>query len=269
MEIGTSGRRTDNRGTPAARAAAVKTAATRTAALTVLVATPVLAWMLAVATCESGAAIAHDLSQAPSLALAPVALGEALAVVAGAGGAAVAAHLSVMSLVLVATPQRSRVRRAAHRFTPPTWRRVVAVAATGVASAGLALPAVAAPGDSDAGWVPEPIAHEASVAESPPSHPVLPPPAGSGSDTAEAPSQAAPPDRSADALYVVTAGDSLWSITADAREGGLRDGAVSLDAEAIAEGWPELYDANRGVVGPDPSLIHPGQELAIPEGWGR
>lgn len=29
--------------------------------------------------------------------------------------------------------------------------------------------------------------------------------------------------------------------------------------------WRDIYEANRGVIGPNPSLIHPGQELVIPD----
>jgi len=32
--------------------------------------------------------------------------------------------------------------------------------------------------------------------------------------------------------------------------------------------WPQLYALNRGVIGPNPNLIHPGQVLQLPAGWG-
>ncbi|WP_425600034.1 hypothetical protein [Ornithinimicrobium sufpigmenti] len=32
----------------------------------------------------------------------------------------------------------------------------------------------------------------------------------------------------------------------------------------IAEEWPRWYAANRELIGPDPDLILPGQELRIP-----
>ena len=56
----------------------------------------------------------------------------------------------------------------------------------------------------------------------------------------------------------VTAGDSLWSLTA---------GLLPVDAPAatVAQGWRLLYAANRAVVGPDPDLLHPGQSLRIDE----
>lgn len=57
-------------------------------------------------------------------------------------------------------------------------------------------------------------------------------------------------DDSADDLYVVQAGDCLWSIAADQ----LGDGAR----------WTELYDANKAAIGGDPNLILIGMELHIP-----
>ena len=55
----------------------------------------------------------------------------------------------------------------------------------------------------------------------------------------------------------VRPGDTLWSITAAA----LR----STDDVRIAAAWPRLYEANAGAIGPDPSLLRPGQVLTIPE----
>lgn len=50
--------------------------------------------------------------------------------------------------------------------------------------------------------------------------------------------------------YVVKSGDSLSEIAQ--REMG--DG----------DRWKELYEANKGAIGDDPDLIHPGTELTIP-----
>lgn len=66
------------------------------------------------------------------------------------------------------------------------------------------------------------------------------------------------PDR-----VVVRRGDTLWDLCA--RHLGPR--ATTAD---IAQEWPRWYDANIGVIGPDPDLILPGQELVVPErGSGR
>ena len=65
------------------------------------------------------------------------------------------------------------------------------------------------------------------------------------------------PGTHAAAQVVVSPGDSLWSITADhlGRE---------ATADEIAAAWPRLYAANRGVIGPDPAVIEPGQHLVLP-----
>ena len=66
------------------------------------------------------------------------------------------------------------------------------------------------------------------------------------------------PDR-----VVVRRGDTLWDLCA--RHLGPR--ASTAD---IAQEWPRWYEANVGVIGPDPDLILPGQELVVPEqGSGR
>lgn len=58
---------------------------------------------------------------------------------------------------------------------------------------------------------------------------------------------------------VVAPGDSLWSIVA-ARLGPL---ATAAD---IAEVWPTWYEANRALIGDDPSLLLPGTVLRAPSG---
>ncbi|MFN3866553.1 MAG: LysM peptidoglycan-binding domain-containing protein [Demequina sp.] len=258
----------------------------RWTAVAAMVATPLITYALAVVTWQQAEALATDLAGAPSAALATTRLGEVLAVGAGAVGTAVAAHLSLMSVLLLVTPRRSRVRTAVVRLTPLAWRRLVAAAAAGALSAGLAIPASAMPSDSDAGWVPEPLTPAAAAA--PPRDPIWAPPRDSAMAPAavarsappvdvgaigDAPGTGAqpapaPPDAPGDRTHTVVRGDSLWSITADALDGEL-DGASVRDATQIALAWPELYEANRGTVGGDPSLIHPGQRLVIPEEWAR
>jgi LysM repeat protein len=51
------------------------------------------------------------------------------------------------------------------------------------------------------------------------------------------------------ARYVVQPGDTLSAIAA---------------ALAVRGGWPALYAANRGAIGPDPDVIRPGTVLALP-----
>ncbi len=52
-------------------------------------------------------------------------------------------------------------------------------------------------------------------------------------------------------VYVVQAGDSLSKIAKKLMDDAKR--------------WPEIYELNKELIGDDPNLIHPGQELKIPE----
>ncbi len=56
---------------------------------------------------------------------------------------------------------------------------------------------------------------------------------------------------------VVAPGDSLWSITAD------HLGPLATAAD-VAAAWPAWYEANRGIIGDDPSHVIPGQILQAP-----
>jgi nucleoid-associated protein YgaU len=60
----------------------------------------------------------------------------------------------------------------------------------------------------------------------------------------------------ADAV-VVHRGDTLWSIVAR------RLGPDASDAE-VAAAWPAWHEANRSVIGDDPDLLVPGQQLRAP-----
>jgi murein DD-endopeptidase MepM/ murein hydrolase activator NlpD len=51
--------------------------------------------------------------------------------------------------------------------------------------------------------------------------------------------------------YTVLSGDTLSKIA---------------DAQGVDGGWRQLFDANRSVIGSDPDLIYPGQELALAGG---
>lgn len=124
---------------------------------------------------------------------------------------------------------------------PAGLRRAV-LAACGVALAGgLASPAVASPGQVHHDH-PRP-ATAALVSGLP-----LP-------DRATAPSRA-PAPAPAHSL-VVRRGDTLWALAR--RDLGPRaaDGAVNRR-------WQAIYALNRGVVGANPDVIHPGQQLRLP-----
>jgi nucleoid-associated protein YgaU len=97
-----------------------------------------------------------------------------------------------------------------------------------------------------------------------------------GETEAEVPASSSPPSRSTGTstiraerrqsravTYVVERGDSLWRIAAFVlRSGGDAD-PTNAD---IARFWPAIYAANRDLIGDDPNLIFPGQQLLIPEG---
>ncbi|WP_448638583.1 hypothetical protein [Geodermatophilus sp. URMC 63] len=60
------------------------------------------------------------------------------------------------------------------------------------------------------------------------------------------------------ARHVVQVGESLWTITAQL----LGD---EVSAQQVLDRWPEVYAANRDLIGPDPDLLRPGQELVLPQ----
>lgn len=62
----------------------------------------------------------------------------------------------------------------------------------------------------------------------------------------------------ADDGYAVRRGDALWDIVA-------RHLGPQATAADVARAWPRWYAANRSVIGPDPSLIRPGEVLHPPQ----
>lgn len=75
----------------------------------------------------------------------------------------------------------------------------------------------------------------------------------SPTDTIDLVSRGGGPDR----VVTVLRGDTLWAIAA----AHLGPGA---GAEEIAAEWPRWHQHNRAVIGADPDLIHPGQQLTPP-----
>ena len=57
----------------------------------------------------------------------------------------------------------------------------------------------------------------------------------------------------------VRPGDSLWSLSS------ARLGPYASDVD-VALDWPRIYQANRDIIGTDPSLLRPGQVLQLPPG---
>ncbi|MGO2819910.1 MAG: LysM peptidoglycan-binding domain-containing protein [Brachybacterium tyrofermentans] len=91
-----------------------------------------------------------------------------------------------------------------------------------------------------------------STTDADPRLPVQPSPP--GHDSSPAPAQSAP----APSTVVVQSGDTLWSITDDLL------GPVPDSPSEIAAVWPLLHESNLDVIGTDPDLLEPGQELLVP-----
>jgi resuscitation-promoting factor RpfA len=66
-----------------------------------------------------------------------------------------------------------------------------------------------------------------------------------------------PPAHRQGPAVTVKPGESLWLIAAH------RLGPTATDADIAAE-WPRWYAANRTIVGDDPALLRPGQQLTSP-----
>lgn len=74
-----------------------------------------------------------------------------------------------------------------------------------------------------------------------------------------APSPPDPPPSERHAAAVrVRPGDTLWSIAAHSL-------GATASPDQVAASWPRWYAANRQLIGPDPSLIHPGEHLVPPD----
>ncbi len=58
-------------------------------------------------------------------------------------------------------------------------------------------------------------------------------------------------------IHIVQSGDTLWDIAAT-------DLGARSDGGRITTHWHRIHALNRAVVGADPDLIHPGQELRMP-----
>ena len=65
------------------------------------------------------------------------------------------------------------------------------------------------------------------------------------------------PDPAPAATVTVRAGDTLWDLAAAQLGPGATD-------QEVARHWPAWHAANRGVIGPDPHHLLPGQVLAVP-----
>lgn len=195
-------------------------------------------------------------------------LGTCLAAVCGALAALVAVVLAAGSLLVLLAELPGRVGAVADvlaRRCLPRVLRAALVAALGLGSA--ALPATAAGADThrpattrlvpdlDRPAVGRPALIAALPAPTPTRTPAATPTA---HRNVTPPTPAAPATAPRDAEPVlVRPGDTLWSIAAHALGTGASD-------RAVAAAWPRWWQANRDVIGDNPDLIRPGQQLTPP-----
>lgn len=152
--------------------------------------------------------------------------------------------------------------RGADRPTPgvpPVVRRCVLVACGAALTGAVVAPAGATPGDLHLDRAGSPGLAAISGLPLPDRPSDTSPPVGHlalrlAGRTPPAPAHAAPQQPR---LVEVRPGDTLWGIAAE---------HLGPDAgpEAVERLWHRIYDANRGVVGPDPDLVRPGQQLRLP-----
>ena len=150
--------------------------------------------------------------------------------------------VSVVSLEAAGATTRRRAR------VPATVRRLVLVACGAGLVGGLASPAYAATPPSPLVGLPlpdRPTAHGLPH----PGRPGDPAPAADRRHATDAPTT----------TLRVAPGDSLWTLAA----ADLPEGASVAEVD---QRWREIHDANREVIGGDPDLIHPGQQLRLPPG---
>lgn len=113
---------------------------------------------------------------------------------------------------------------------PKTTRMARSIAVAGTGGAALALPLIGATG---------------AEAATPHSAPAV---TAGAQNAAQAPAERTAVKTSEVRTYAVKVGDHLSKIA---------------DEQAVQGGWQRLYDDNRGTVGSDPGLIHPGLKLTI------
>lgn len=216
-----------------------------------------------VALAAAGSTLRGSEQRAPHLGLEGV-LGIGLSVL---GLGIVGLWLLALAIALVAElflrGGRPTAARITARCTPTTMRRLAAVI-LGVHL--LAVPAVAQAADDRAARADPPCSSPAMVsppaaaaaAEDTPPEPVTPAwkPAPIPADGGVLLRQETRSARQA-VEVVVAPGDSLWSIVAG------RLGPLATAAD-VAEAWPAWFEANRLVIGDDPSFLLPGQILQAP-----
>jgi len=151
-------------------------------------------------------------------------------------------------------PSHRHLAKVAQRISPAFLRGTVAAltAASVTMTAGASAHAFSAPPESRAD---RPAASDTRAPlAGPNAPPIVAAPERDG--TRPEPPRSGP--RVTPSTHVVAAGESLWTITADA----LGDRASLGD---VARTWPALYRANREAIGRDPNVVDIGLPLLLPD----
>ncbi|MEZ5243980.1 MAG: hypothetical protein R2707_02705 [Acidimicrobiales bacterium] len=164
--------------------------------------------------------------------------------------------LAVTAFGAFATAVRWRPAvRAWHRAAPLAIRRVAFASAVVV---GASAPAGTLAAD------PPPLLHDLGPADTEPeSEPALLQDlgpsvvAGAASPVADVEPDTAP---AAAETWLVQRGDHLWRVA----EETLAERGDPTDDESVTRYWQSVIALNRGAIGPDPDLIHPGTVLLLP-----
>lgn len=145
--------------------------------------------------------------------------------------------------------------RALSPLVKPLIRRRIGTVTT-VLSLCVASPSMAADIPDDLSWAPPTIsstsAHNDTVTSNSQTDTLHP------AQTLTHGSPPVPPSDRVDAhRYTVRPGDCLWGIAAQQLD--------TFDAATINTYWRSIYERNREVIGHNPHMIWPGQELELPE----
>lgn len=160
-------------------------------------------------------------------------------------GTLIQVAISWWILILVALASMTSSSRLVRWFAPVAIRRALFVGAAGVL---VISPAHAEP-------APQPAAPHAVAGLQLPDRP-----SGAAARTASEPVRASkPPAIPAPTSITVEAGDSLWSIAA-------RSLPPDASMAQIATATQRWHHANRAVIGADPDVLFPGQQLTSPPG---
>ncbi len=201
----------------------------------------------------------------------PVSVDEGLVLLVALAVGLVAAAGGVLAVLgtLAVLPGRGAARTVRHRALcrAPRWAPRAAAA---LLCLSLASPAAATVPQATGGTVSEALTVDSPAEGEPPSDSTTPEDAqGAGVPLPGwTPSERAPQLTAAvselvtagsapDRAVVVHRGDTLWAIAA-------RHLGPDATAEEIAATWPRWHEANRSVIGDDPHLILPGQQLLPP-----